>query len=143
MVVAAAELRAHGYREASLEVAERASAWYQTRAAQDGAGANPQQRFRQAVAYYLNEQWDTAQALFQELASQFPRNINYQGYLGVLAAQRCGNRRQTCWETSHYAAIRHDRGVRYGSLARSGARLCESAPLLAWAPVTGGGPTAE
>ena len=70
----------------TIEAAERASAWYQARAAQDGASSP--YRFPLAWAYYLNEQWEAAQALFEELANEFPGNVNYQGYLGVLAARR-------------------------------------------------------
>jgi tetratricopeptide (TPR) repeat protein len=86
MTSAAAELRAHGFRAASLEVAERAIEWYRSRP--PGEQATGQLRFALASAYYMRELWDESELLFVELASEAPADINIKGYLGVLAARR-------------------------------------------------------
>jgi len=91
MLSAAAELRAHGHREASLRVAERALAWLESRP--DEWAESPGGRVARAMALYQAEQWDVAQALFQSLSAVMPGDVNVQGYLGVLAARR-GDRDQ-------------------------------------------------
>jgi len=83
---AAAELRAHGFREASFEAAERAIAWYRSRPAEEAASG--QYRWDLANAFYLRERWDEAELLFEEMASEAPSEINLRGFLGVLAARR-------------------------------------------------------
>jgi len=82
----AVELRAHGYREASLGVAEQALLWFQSRPSEEAA----QFRTRVGVAHamYLSERWDEAHAAFGELAAEAPEDVMLQGYLGVLAARR-------------------------------------------------------
>jgi len=86
MTGAAAELRAHGFRAASLEVADRAIEWYRSRPAEEKATGH--HRFNLANAYYLSERWDEARLLFEELASEAPTDVNLQGFLGTLAARR-------------------------------------------------------
>jgi DNA-binding SARP family transcriptional activator/TolB-like protein len=79
---AAAELRAHGFRAASFEAAERAIDWYRSRPAEE-----TRYRYDLANAYYLRERWDEARLLFEELASEAPSDVNLRGFLGVLAAR--------------------------------------------------------
>jgi len=86
MVEVGAELRAHGYHEASLEVADGALRWFQSRPA--GEAALFRTRVGLAQALYLAERWDEAHALFRELAAEAPEDVRVQGYLGVLAARR-------------------------------------------------------
>jgi DNA-binding SARP family transcriptional activator/TolB-like protein len=86
MIGAAAELRAHGSRAASLEAAERAIDWYRSRPGEETATG--WYRYSLAHALYLREQWDAARLLFEELASEAPSDINLRGFLGVLAARR-------------------------------------------------------
>jgi DNA-binding SARP family transcriptional activator/TolB-like protein/tetratricopeptide (TPR) repeat protein len=81
----AAELRAHGHREASLALADRVIAGYGARPAADTASAAD--RFRLGNAYYLRERWADARAVFRSLAALSPGNVNYMGFLGVLAAR--------------------------------------------------------
>jgi tetratricopeptide (TPR) repeat protein len=83
---AAAELRAHGHRQASLDVADRTIEWFLAlRAAQaDGWGYD----FGLALAYYQAERWQEARVLFERLAVDAPDEINVRGFLGVLAARR-------------------------------------------------------
>jgi tetratricopeptide (TPR) repeat protein len=86
MIGAAAELRAHGFRAASLDAAERAVEWYRARpAAETETGWY---RFKLAHAYYLRERWDESRLLFESLASEAPSEVNLRGFLGVLAARR-------------------------------------------------------
>jgi serine/threonine protein kinase len=82
----AAELRAHGYHEASLGVAEQALRWFQSRPSEEAALFRT--RVGLAHANYLAERWDEAHAAFRELAAEAPEDVMLQGYLGVLAARQ-------------------------------------------------------
>jgi DNA-binding SARP family transcriptional activator/tetratricopeptide (TPR) repeat protein len=86
MIGVAAELRAHGFRAAAFDVAERAIDWYQSRPTDESATG--QHRFDLANAYYIGERWDEARQLFEQLASEAPSDVNLRGFLGVLAARR-------------------------------------------------------
>ena len=86
MAEASFELRAHGYHEAALRAADRAVAWYESHPPDD-----PRDRARRsarALAYYGAERWEEARALYDDLAAEFPDNVNFQGFLGALAARR-------------------------------------------------------
>jgi len=86
MTTAAAELRHHGFGEAALDVGERAIEWFRSRPAQEHT--TPHFRSSLAGSYYLVKRWDDARALYEELAEESPLDVNYQGFLGVLAARR-------------------------------------------------------
>jgi tetratricopeptide (TPR) repeat protein len=86
MVFTAFELRAHGHLEASLGVAEKAIAWYETHPPDDPR--DRERRSAMALAFYAAERWDDARALYEDLAIEFPDSVNYQGFLGTLAARR-------------------------------------------------------
>lgn len=84
MASVAAELRAHGYREASSQVADRTIGWL---LAHPSRGAESRsQRFALALAYYEGGRWEEARTLLQELYSETPDDLDVQGYLGTLAA---------------------------------------------------------
>jgi DNA-binding SARP family transcriptional activator/TolB-like protein len=86
MLLAAAELRAHGHRAAATVVAERAANWYR----QD-AELSPFTAFargEQARALCLAERWAEAGRIYSELAPEFPQNVEYRGRLAMLAARR-------------------------------------------------------
>jgi DNA-binding SARP family transcriptional activator len=86
MLLAAAELRAHGHRAAATAAAERAANWYR----QD-AELSPFTAFargEQARALCLAERWSEAERIYSELAPEFPQNVEYRGRLAVLAARR-------------------------------------------------------
>jgi serine/threonine-protein kinase len=86
---AAAELRAHGSHEASLEIASRAVEWFRSRpAAETRTWAH---RSGLAIAHYQGEDWEESRALFQALASENTHDLDVQGFLGSLAA-RTGDR---------------------------------------------------
>ncbi len=86
MAGAAFELRAHGYHETALRVAERAVAWYESHPPDDPR--NRERRSAEALAYYGAESWEEAGALYEDLAAEFPYTVNFQGFLGALAARR-------------------------------------------------------
>ena len=77
-------LRAHGYREDSINMAERAVAYYNSQ--QDGDF-----RYSLALSYYFAEEWEDAQRLFLALSNEDPDSIDLMGYLGCVAA-RMGDR---------------------------------------------------
>lgn len=80
----ALELRAHGFTDASRDALERTLAWYRTR--------TPAQlkklRFGLGQTQYLALQFEEARKTFEVLLKESPDNIDYHGYLGVLAARR-------------------------------------------------------
>lgn len=82
----AAELRAHGDRDNSIRLAERALQWLASRP--DDEAATIGFRVRRALALYSAERWQTAGELFEELSAVIPHDVNIQGFLGVLAARR-------------------------------------------------------
>jgi len=82
----AAELRAHGFHDASLGVADRANGWYRSRPAEETATV--QSRMALAMSIYQAERWEEARASFEELVTEVPWDVTVQGYLGLLAARR-------------------------------------------------------
>jgi tetratricopeptide (TPR) repeat protein len=79
------QLRAHGYREASLRVAERAIQWFKGRPPEEAKSED--QRFSLANALYAAERWEEARTLFEGLLKETPDNIDYLGYVGTTAAR--------------------------------------------------------
>jgi tetratricopeptide (TPR) repeat protein len=86
LLEAAEELRAHGHQEDAKEMVSRAVDWYRSRPAEEAA--TERNRFGLARAAYLAEQWEEAQRLFRQLASEKPDDIDYKGYLGALTVRR-------------------------------------------------------
>jgi serine/threonine protein kinase/tetratricopeptide (TPR) repeat protein len=86
MRYAARELRAHDFKEAAMEIAERSVAWYKSH-------QNGSYRYSIAVSLYEAERWNEAKSIFEELYEQNPDNTDCLGYLGTLAA-RMGNREE-------------------------------------------------
>lgn len=82
-------LRAHGYREASKEILDRAFGWFEGRPREEAR--TRAHRRRLAEALYTAERWEEAEALYQALHEEFPASVIYLGYLGTIAA-RTGNR---------------------------------------------------
>jgi predicted Zn-dependent protease len=85
MTEAAMELRAHGHIDASTAVLDRVRNRLETH---PGAAKHPWTPPHLATVSYLSEQWDEAQQRFTALAEESPDDVNYRGYLGVLAARR-------------------------------------------------------
>jgi TolB-like protein len=89
MIEAAAELRAHGQRQASLALAARAVDWHR-----GGLGSESDSTARlvgRLNALRLAERWDEAAAVCRGLVARSPQDPDYLGILGALAA-RTGNR---------------------------------------------------
>jgi tetratricopeptide (TPR) repeat protein len=82
----AIELRAHGNRDASIDVAERLLGWLNGRPAQEAASAA--HRSQLAQAYSLAEQWSEARVIYEQLVRENPGETSYLGALGALAARR-------------------------------------------------------
>ncbi len=84
MDAVAAELRAHGHREASLRMAERAVAWFTARPAAEAAG------YRQGLLAALAhaERWAESKAIADALLAESPNDKGYQlAQVGWLAAR--------------------------------------------------------
>ncbi len=84
---AAIELRAHGYREASIAMAGRAVEWFNSRPAGPECSF-----FFLGVALSYQELWEKAWESFSALSAAHPDNLYYRGALGTLAVHR-GDRR--------------------------------------------------
>ena len=89
MVEAAAELRAHGQRQASLALAARAVDWYRSRPR--GGPDSTVERAGLLNALRLAERWNEAAAVARGLVADSPQDPEFLGILGALAA-RTGNR---------------------------------------------------
>jgi DNA-binding SARP family transcriptional activator len=81
---AAAELSAHGHAEAAARTRDAAIAWYARRP----EGEQPHHRHALARTLYEAARWNEARALFEDLATEQPGNVQFLGHLGALAARR-------------------------------------------------------
>ena len=75
MLEIAFELRAHGHRAESLQIAERAASWYETNGSE----------IRRALI--AAERWEEALGLYRTLAEERPDRPGYLGQVGTLAAR--------------------------------------------------------
>jgi tetratricopeptide (TPR) repeat protein len=82
---AAQELRAHGNHAESLALSNRAVDWCRGRMTRE-ASTDPLRPFL-ARSLYQAERWAESRELFRRLAAEDPGNLDYQGYLGALAAR--------------------------------------------------------
>jgi tetratricopeptide (TPR) repeat protein len=89
MLDAAEELRAHGHRDASVKLADRAARWWRSRP--EGWASQEGMRASLGRSLYQAERWDDARALFAALATERPDDFDYRVSLGVIAA-RAGDR---------------------------------------------------
>jgi len=75
-------LRAHGFREQSVQVLERARQWFESRSQEEKSSlTEPSGR----VLFCL-ERWPEARAVFEKLREEFPANQYYLSAIGALAA---------------------------------------------------------
>jgi serine/threonine protein kinase/tetratricopeptide (TPR) repeat protein len=86
-------LRAHGHKEAAIQVLNQAVQWFESRPqAEKAIAAN---RLDLARTFYVLDKWDEAEALFEGLHSESPDDNSLgaasYGYLGSIAARK-GNR---------------------------------------------------
>jgi len=86
MLTAIEELRAHGHEGVAQEIGERAVEWCRNRYSAEPTTV--ENRARLADALYQVRQFEEAEILYTELAAENPDNIDYRGYLGVLAARK-------------------------------------------------------
>jgi serine/threonine protein kinase/tetratricopeptide (TPR) repeat protein len=110
MMEAARELYAHGHRDASREIAAKAIEWAESRPEAERKTEAGQGFF--ANALYFAGRWDEAGGIYGSLAAGHPEDIDYQGYLGTLAARR-GDREGAMKISNELATI--DRRFLFGS----------------------------
>lgn len=82
----ALELRAHGHRARADALVSRVVHWYRSRP--PDAAMTETVRAGLARALYVAAEWDEADRVFNALAQEFPRNVDYLGALGAVAARR-------------------------------------------------------
>jgi tetratricopeptide (TPR) repeat protein len=93
MLIAASELQAHGHSEAALPMWRRADAWFRSHPAPEKSEASPMRRVTPVWALYGAGHFNEAEAPAARLAAEDPEKIEYQGWLGLLAA-RLGRRNE-------------------------------------------------
>jgi serine/threonine protein kinase/tetratricopeptide (TPR) repeat protein len=86
MMEAARELYAHGHKDEGREMAAAAIEWAESRAEAERKTKARQEFY--ADALYFAGRLDEAGRIFESLAAGDPENIDFQGYLGTLAARR-------------------------------------------------------
>ncbi|MCK5447100.1 MAG: hypothetical protein KAJ43_03110 [Gemmatimonadetes bacterium] len=106
---AAAELRAHGNREASLTFANRAIDWYHALPPDEAARRGA--RNGRAISLYVAERWAESETAFRALSAEFADDYNALGFLAVLAARQ-GNRSEALRLAGRVAEVAdpYDRG---------------------------------
>jgi tetratricopeptide (TPR) repeat protein len=82
----AQELRAHGHRQASLQVIERAVKWFESRTEKESKSRTNRDNLAQLL--YEAERWEEAQDIYEALNKKYPDRIEYLGRLGGIAARR-------------------------------------------------------
>ena len=87
MVQCAEELRAHGHRDASRALLDRAITWFRDRPANEARSMAVRREFARAA--YDAEQWTEAEVLFRQLAlDDRDGSIFYRALIGAIAAHR-------------------------------------------------------
>jgi len=89
MLSAGRELRAHGFREESVRILERARQWFESRPDQEKVSS--QNRSNLALTLSVLGKWAEAKDLYGELRKALPNRVLYLGQLGMVAA-RMGDR---------------------------------------------------
>jgi predicted Zn-dependent protease len=85
MLAAAEELRVHGHREDSIQMAERAADWYRSRTGDEAKRETNRECFGESL--YRAERWNEARPVFKSLAAGKPADVAYKGWLGAIAAR--------------------------------------------------------
>ncbi len=75
------ELRAHGHAHEAEKYFFMAGEWFSTHPSEPDALRN------YGIALYLAGNYKESQSLFSQLAEEFPEDVDYTGYLGVIAAR--------------------------------------------------------
>jgi class 3 adenylate cyclase/tetratricopeptide (TPR) repeat protein len=78
---AAIELRAHGHAEEAEKYFSMAGEWFRNHP----VGPNATRNF--GTALYLAGNYQESQSVFNKLAEEFPDDVDYIGYMGVIAAR--------------------------------------------------------
>jgi DNA-binding SARP family transcriptional activator len=86
MTEAALELRAHQQPRESREIFNQAITWYRSRPTSEQRTEEAQRGLGEAL--YAANRWSESGSVFNILAQQHPKNIDYQGYLGAIAARQ-------------------------------------------------------
>ena len=86
MLSAAEELRAHGHRPESIELAKRSVAWHRSRPAEVLTAAD--NRFALAQSLYVAEAWADAATTMSALVKEQPGNAPYAALAGSIAVRR-------------------------------------------------------
>jgi serine/threonine protein kinase len=82
MCSAADELRTHGYSDAAMTIFDQAVQWYKNRPAEE------MDSIVYGLTLYDACRWGEAKSIFEGLAKESPDNIEYQGWLGAIAAHQ-------------------------------------------------------
>jgi len=83
MQTAGEEFRVHGHEEKALKCFDQSVSWYKGRNAEEMMPL----RFDYAQALAKSRQYDSAANLMIQLVAEKPDSIDYQGWLGIIAAK--------------------------------------------------------
>ena len=84
MRIAGEELRAHGYEDAAMRIFDQAIQWYRSRPAEEMNSLH----YGYGLTLYYARRWEEAKSIFEEFAKKSPDNIEYQRYVGCIAARQ-------------------------------------------------------
>jgi tetratricopeptide (TPR) repeat protein/predicted Ser/Thr protein kinase len=84
MQFAGEELRVHGYEDAAMICFEKAVAWYEGLSSEDLNSLG----LDYAKALAGDRQYGEARGVIEQLVSEAPDNVDYQGWLGIIAAKQ-------------------------------------------------------
>jgi len=104
MIEAGLELRAHGHLAESREILGHAVDWYRTR-----LNSEPDSQLLEeglAEALYAANRWEDAGRVFTRLAGRDPSNVDYRGYLGLIALHQ--SRGSVATASTEWLANVHD-----------------------------------
>ena len=126
MVMTAWELRVHGHRRASDDMAARAGAWWDKKGSEsDTEERDPWDLLWQSFALSVAGRWDEAREPLEELERRGWNPVHVAGRLGVIAA-RTGNHEEA---RRIFDEIPGDRGDPESALYRSFWRAAIAANL--------------
>jgi serine/threonine protein kinase len=83
------QLRVHGFKEASLDVLERAIKWFKSRPEEE-AETQSHRNFL-GYALYTSGKLQESKTVYEALHKEYPDNVDYLAWLGIIAAIQ-GNR---------------------------------------------------
>ena len=84
--------------DAAQTIVDRATQWYE--ALPPDTKSTRAWRYQYAIALYVADRWDESYDVMKPLSEEFPENINYRGFVGMVTA--CRGDREEALEISRW-----------------------------------------